>query len=302
MNCAKVTCPDCTDRTPRRVGELPTVGFFAGLKLHEPMAGGALYRCTRCDLLFRYPRLDFDKYSSLYDNEVTNIWDMPLLRRDQFLVKSFIENQTTVRSVLDFGCYSGHLLSSLRSNLVKFGVEVNSAAAQATRTKTGASVVKNLGELPSDLKFDVIIAMDVIEHIESPKKLVAGLLERLHPHGKLLITTGDSRTLLWRLVGARWWYSYFPEHIAFISQRWLEHNSSNLGFDVFCCKKFNYVDHTLFAKAKSFINFLFYLLAPSIHYHLRGHKSRARGGDGGVPGAGLSKDHLFIALSKRHDV
>jgi len=32
--------------------------------------------------------------------------------------------------------------------------------------------------------------------------------------------TGDSNNFFWKLSGVKWWYSTFPEHIAFISKLW----------------------------------------------------------------------------------
>lgn len=299
MNSNQVVCPDCAGRMSSIIGKLPMVRFFAGRQLSKPMRGGILYRCKCCDLVFRYPRLDIQEYVSLYDNEVTDIWKMVPLRRDQLLVKSFIEGQTTAKSVLDFGCYTGHFLSSLNPKLMKFGVEVNHAAAKFTEKTTNATVVRSISEFPPEVKFDFIVAMDVIEHFDSPKLFIASLIERLHPDGKILITTGDNQAYLWKIMGARWWYCYFPEHIAFVSRRWLGHHSLGLGFDVVHCKAFNYLDLPIFAQATSCMSFLLYLLAPSLHARLRRIRARDRRGDSGVPGAGLSNDHLFIALSKR---
>jgi SAM-dependent methyltransferase len=247
--------------------------------------------------MFRYPRLNLSGYVGLYNNQVTDIWVMRTLRKDQTLVKNYIESHSMARNVMDFGCYTGHFLAALKPTLQKFGVEVNQSAAALARDKTNATVVPHIDQFATEQKFDLIVAMDVIEHFESPSLLIKNLLARLSNNGRLLITTGDNRARLWRWVGARWWYSYFPEHIAFISQIWLKNLSKDLDFKIVYCESFNYLDHSLLRQAKSAASFLLYLIAPSVHAFLKRRKSISLDGDNGVPGVGLSKDHLFIVLA-----
>lgn len=298
MNATNISCPDCADRSATPVGELPKVNFFAGQKLPSPLSGGTLYRCGRCDLMFRHPRLNLSGYVELYNNQVTDIWEMHDLREDQTLVRNYIESQSAARNVMDFGCYTGHFLAALKPNLHKFGVEVNQSAAALAHEKTNATIVQRLDQFAIGQKFDLIVAMDVIEHFESPRLLVESLLARLSNNGRLLITTGDNRARLWRWLGARWWYPYFPEHIAFVSQRWLQHHAKGLSFKVVSCDPFNYLNHSVLRKAKSAASFLLYLIAPSVHAFLKRRRYVLLGGDSGVPGVGLSKDHLFIVLAK----
>jgi SAM-dependent methyltransferase len=247
--------------------------------------------------MFRYPRLNLNSYVELYNNEVTDIWAMRTLRKDQTLVKEYIERHSTAQNVMDFGCYAGHFLSALKPTLQKFGVEVNQSAAALARDKTNATVVPCLDQFAIEQRFDLIVAMDVIEHFESPSLLIRSLLARLSKNGRLLITTGDNRARLWRWVGARWWYSYFPEHIAFVSKPWVQHHAKDFCFKVVHCESFNYLDQSLLRQAKTAVGFLLYLIAPSIHAFLKRRKSVSLDEDSGVPGAGLSRDHLFIVLA-----
>lgn len=289
-------CPDCGSGGCASLGSLPDVPFFAGKVLAAPLPGGCLWRCRRCDLRFRWPTLP--DYERLYDNAKVDSWTTGPLRVDQQLVLQRLHEPATASRVLDFGCYSGGFLARLSPRFEKFGVEVATAAAEVARERTGARVVARLEELDAKLLFDVIVMMDVVEHVPSPLRLLEQLLQRLAPGGRLLLTTGDGGNLLWRLVGGRWWYCYFPEHIAFISARWARYHAARLGCRIDAVERFNYLDGEERKAAASWSRWLRYLMRPAHHARKRGRFLDRHGQDMGVPGIGLTRDHLFVQVSR----
>jgi SAM-dependent methyltransferase len=301
-----MNCPDCGSAQLRHLGVLPDVAFFAGSRLAQPLPGGELIHCTRCDLRFRHPHLGTTRYDALYDNARADTWAAGPLRVDQRLVRSLAQatSPTPARRpgaavrVLDFGCYAGDLLASLPAEFEKFGVEVNATAGARAASRSGARVERDLDHFPPELRFDLIVAMDVVEHVPSPRALFKRLLERLVPGGRLVITTGDSANWLWRLLGARWWYCYFPEHIAFISRRWLRYHASALGVSAQQARTFNYLDPAERPRfVKGWKALLRYVFAPA-KYALRQQRHFAQhGSDLGVPGIGLTRDHLLLVVS-----
>ena len=290
-------CPDCRGGYLRSLGRLPDVAFFAGRALAQPLPGGELLRCPRCDLRLRWPRLP--DYDALYDNTAVDAWAARALRRDQRLVQALVEAETGAASVLDFGCYTGGLLAQLPTHLAKYGVEVAQAAAAMAEATAGARVVSTLDAFPHDLRFDIVLAMDVIEHVPSPRALLEALLSRLEPGGSLVVTTGDGGNALWRAVGSRWWYCYYPEHIAFISARWLRFHARALGARVQGRHAFNYLEaEVAAARMKRWWGWLKYLSRPRHHARKRAEHLARHGSDLGVPGLGLSRDHLLLRLTK----
>jgi len=301
-----MNCPDCGCQRLRQLGVLPDVAFFAGSRLQQPLPGGELLHCTRCDLRFRHPHLGTATYDRLYDNARADTWSAGPLRVDQRLVQALAQGTVHAPTaaghgaprVLDFGCYAGDLLASLPAEFDKYGIEVNATAGARAATRAAARVERNLDHLAADLRFDLIVAMDVIEHVPSPRALLKQLVDRLTPGGRLVITTGDGANWLWRLLGARWWYCYFPEHIAFISRRWMHYHAAALGVSVRQVRTFNYLDP---AERPRFVRgwktLWRYVRKPAAHKLQQQRHAAQHGSDLGVPGIGLTRDHLLLVVS-----
>lgn len=295
-------CPDCGGTRLRTLGVLPDVAVFAGRRLPAPLPGGTLLRCAGCDLRFRHPRLAGADYDALYDNSEVDAWSAGPLRRDQQLVIAGLQQALAGREqsarVLDFGCYTGALLAALPANMQRHGVEVNAAAAVIASRQAGADVRARLEDFDGAAPFDAIVAIDVIEHMPSPREWAARLLARVAPGGVLIVTTGDGGNRLWRLLGARWWYCFYPEHISFISRRWLDLHAGRLGAGVQRCEVFNYLDETPGRRWRRWPEMMSYAL-----FRRRAERRRARrvargDADHGVPGIGLTRDHLFVMLKR----
>jgi 2-polyprenyl-3-methyl-5-hydroxy-6-metoxy-1,4-benzoquinol methylase len=298
----RIICPDCESPDLHLIGILPDVALFAGKPLDQSLAGGALYKCRICSLAFRAPRFDAGIYQDLYDNAVADAWTVDESRRDQKLVSTYLHgHMPSAGRILDVGCYTGALLGSMDSRFEKFGVEINSTAAGIARSKFNITTWRSLGEIPENVRFNAILATDVIEHLTSPRQFIESLLSRLEEGGFIVITTGDAENFWWKMTGAQWWYCSFAEHISFISKSWLDYYSRALNFRVIKAQRFRY--------KKLRFHWLRYafLLVYSLCLALRNKTSsllgrvRTRSPPGSAPGFGISADHLFIVISKSPD-
>jgi 2-polyprenyl-3-methyl-5-hydroxy-6-metoxy-1,4-benzoquinol methylase len=94
--------------------------------------------------------------------------------------------------ILDAGCGTGgnlDLLSGLGSDVT--GLEMEPGAAEIARSRSGKAVY--IGSLPDqvpfvDESFDLIVLLDVLEHIEDDIGALASLTAKLKPGGHLFIT------------------------------------------------------------------------------------------------------------------
>jgi SAM-dependent methyltransferase len=294
-------CPTCEAPNPIRLGRLPDSNWFAGTELEHPLPGGDLYRCTRCHLKFRFPVLSSVEYVRLYDNAITENWGREVERPDWERVVDVVERRVPLGGrVLDFGCYTGGLLARLAGRFDCHGVEVNRAAAASARATTGAAIMESVAKLSPALRFEAVIAVDVIEHVRDPRKLVEQLMSLVTDDGVLIISTGDAEHRTWQKFGANWWYCSYPEHIAFISRAWLDSLCEVTPVVVLEYKKFAYRRLAGFSRVFEFVGMIFYGWLPRTFLTLKRFKQQLRSQRGllRVPGNGVGADHLLIVLAR----
>lgn len=294
-------CPCCGAEDTVLLGRLPDSEWFAGKNLSHPLSGGCLYRCSECQLKFRYPVETLDTYSALYDNAETSTWPTETARTDWDLILVQINRLAPKGGrVLDFGCYTGGLLSRLDARYERFGVEVNRDAAHIAEDGIGARVWSTVHEIPVEQRFDVIVMADVVEHVPNPIALFDTLATRMADGGAIIVTTGDADAPLWSLFGANWWYCFYPEHIAFISLAWTRDTLCRRGWSILGHQRFRHGRLGIFRRLTDFALACVYGVAPRM-YFLAASYLKARTGRAGVtsvPGNGVSADHLLLVLCR----
>jgi len=150
-------------------------------------------------------------------------------------------------SILDIGCGNGALLAEIRKrgNWRVCGIETAATGAAIARrqgldVRLADASTSLVASFP-DQRFDLILSVEVIEHVYDPGSLLSQARLLLQPGGRLLLTTpyhGYLKNLLIALAG-RCDAHYNPlwdcGHIKFWSRRTLtaalEHAGfSNIGF------------------------------------------------------------------------
>jgi SAM-dependent methyltransferase len=292
-------CRACDAVEVRLVGRLPDTRVFAGRVRDEPLAGGDLWRCEECYLLFRHPLLHSSTYEEYYRDGSSEFWESREDREDFRLVRREIDGAQCRMRVLDLGCYNGSLLASLPGNHALYGIEANPAAAR-TATLRGIEIIasdfEDLDRL--DDRFDFITACDVIEHVPDPMDFLARLRGLLSKGGRVVLTTGDSDAWLWRLARANYWYCYFPEHISFVGRRWLQSVPPRVGLTPDQITKFNYRYRGLRLRAlRPLLGAALYASAPSLYQALHRRLGSGSAIPFAPPGCGATKDHVFCVLT-----
>ena len=125
-----------------------------------------------------------DKYYELLYKEVENIHPWFIARRKLF--ESIIKNNKDL-SILDFGCGSGNFLNYLSDlgYLDLTGVEISDILAKEDLESKNINIYK---ELPKFKKYDVILMMDVLEHIKDDVKIIKELKSHLSNRGLIIIS------------------------------------------------------------------------------------------------------------------
>lgn len=241
----KYICRACASQNISSLGKLPVMNSFAGKPLLASFVESSLYKCNDCSMLARHPVLAEAQYNKLYAVSDADVWSSNSLqlRKDQKIARSMIMAQYQIGcSVLDIGCYTGDLLASLPDRFLKNAVEMSENASRVAASKAINIVGKNLYEIDTDFKFDLIVAIDVIEHTVNPELFLLYLARFLKPNGAILISTGNADNWVWRRVKNKFWYSSYYEHISFIGQTWLAAFCDNNGYSVINLRKFCYAE------------------------------------------------------------
>ena len=170
-------------------------------------------RCNGCGLVFVNPRLPDDEIGALYDEDYyygrgfdrTTCYKGNDRRSPEDLAAEYRDVVDTLASaygsldgakVLDVGCGTGGLVRTLRTaGAQAFGVDSSPAAMQAC-AENGTPTLPSLERMLEDGEtFDIVVAMEVIEHALSPKAFLLETKKLVRPGGLLFLTTGN-----WNLV------------------------------------------------------------------------------------------------------
>ncbi len=215
------TCRHCESTALQDLGAAARARFFAGTALTPPLPGGRIFRCRVCRLAQRLPILSPEAYRRLYES-ASDHWAEPALRNDQLKARDHIRARLPGGGrVLDIGCAAGGLMLAMGEQFQTFGIEPSQEAA----SKAAASGVRILGSdfaclATTAQRFDVICAIDVIEHVPEPETFLRTAARALTPGGCIVISTGNADALAWRWMGPQYYYSHNAEHISFLSPDW----------------------------------------------------------------------------------
>lgn len=209
-------CRICGHGEAESLGQIPDCGEFAGQQISPPIKGGELWLCKLCGSMFRHPTLSANDYISLYEKAPSTVWVEGGIERNDFAtIYTYLKNHVG-GSVLDIGCYTGNFLASLPDKFKKYGVEPSYLASRSAISKGIDVLGKTLDELDSDKVFDVVVSIDVVEHVLDVEKFLSQALAHVKENGLLIISSGNPGCFFWKKVfKSRFWYNFFAEHVTF---------------------------------------------------------------------------------------
>jgi len=135
--------------------------------------------------------------------------------------------------LLEIGCAYGFFLDEARASFRVSGVELAPEAVAACRTR-GLDVVQEADDAfyRSRAPFDVVVMLDVIEHLQAPDEVLTTVHRHTRPGALMVISTGDFGSLAARLFGRRWRLMTPPQHLWFFTERSLKRLLEQRGFRV----------------------------------------------------------------------
>jgi len=145
----------------------------------------------------------------------------PVLRREFARTVDFIRRFRPSGRLLEVGCAYGFFLQEAKRHFDVAGLELSGDAAAHCRCH-GLDVdtgVADEAALARRGPFDVIVLLDVIEHLPQPQETLALLARHLNPGGVVVLTTGDFASSAARALKSAWRLMTPPQHLWFFTPR-----------------------------------------------------------------------------------
>jgi 2-polyprenyl-3-methyl-5-hydroxy-6-metoxy-1,4-benzoquinol methylase len=207
-------------------------------------------RCLECGALFIDP-VPSDRLAEIYPRNYYSF--VPPGRRslvqrvkdrlDRRLFKQVLRRVPGARlSVLDVGGGAGSQLDAVRACDARVAftqvVDFDSGAA-ALATKNGhAYFCGRIEDFETDRTFDLILLLNLIEHVRDPLAVLQKLRAHLSPHGEILVKTPNYDSLDARLFRHRNWGGYHaPRHWVLFTRESFERLAHRAGL---CVESFRY--------------------------------------------------------------
>lgn len=192
--------PERSSQKPCNPGESATAGVAA-----TPTAATSLPLASTLGNRHRKNPLNQPKVQNYYEFERNNV------------ITSIQNHGIQAKRILELGCSAGATGRRLKEVLGAdhyVGIEICEEAAEIAKTRLDEVHVANVEETPLEslgLKkgdFDLVLALDVLEHLYNPWEVLAQLTELLRPegHAVLSIPNVQNITLLNDLINGRWPY------------------------------------------------------------------------------------------------
>ncbi|MBN1495317.1 MAG: class I SAM-dependent methyltransferase [Spirochaetes bacterium] len=211
-----------------------------------------LVKCAHCGLEYVSPRPDPDEISAYYDDnyfmqrtdrgyndyfseamrqEIERVVLLNLADLDFF---SYEESLAGEKRVLDIGCAAGYFLNLMRDRgWETTGVDISPACVEFARGEGLAVYEDDYLEIAFARPFDLITLWASIEHLHHPDRFLEKAHDELKKGGLLYISSCRAGGLNFKsLMGSRWRFYNFPEHLYFFSRTLMEKILEQKGFRI----------------------------------------------------------------------
>jgi len=181
-----------------------------------------IVKCTSCEFLFTNPRPNPESLGDYYKSEDyishTNKSNSPInliykLARTQTLKWKFsLVNKTAPKTILDYGCGTGHFLNYCHKKEIKVnGFEPDEDARKIAQQNLGEAIFASTLAIKNT--FDVITLWHVLEHIPNLNEAMIWLKNHLAKNGRLIIAVPNSESYDAKIYDKYWAAYDVPRHL-----------------------------------------------------------------------------------------
>lgn len=201
------------------------------------------FRCKNCHLLFVYPVYDAHEiYNASYFNGGSHgfgfsNYETDKLASSKYLTKLLrwaLEAHTSPEPrLLDVGAANGFFLTICAEEGVRAeGIEISREAVEWAQ-KLGRNVTHStIEDFKTDQNYEIISALDVLEHISQPVQFVQRVRVLLKAEGIFLINVPYEGSFSAKLSGKKWHALLPPEHWFYFNKKSLREILESNGFEI----------------------------------------------------------------------
>jgi len=192
-----------------------------------------VFECKYCNLQLAKPQVNRETYNKKYQSKEYELYKrlaknvkkskMPLKylekQNPSYKLASKLVDIYKPSSVLEVGCGVGYLTYIIKMKVKNtFGVDISRKAIKIAKANFGSNYkVADIIKLKTKKKYDLIIAADLIEHLENPKLLVKKMRGLLNEKGIIFVTTPNKsfypKCSLWKTTDKP------PVHLTWLSEK-----------------------------------------------------------------------------------
>ena len=218
-------------KTEKKSRDISSAYTISESELEKP---DKIVRCMTCSLVFAIPETQVKEITQDY----VEMADPEYLKEEKgrrsqarIVLKKIAKFKKSGR-LLDIGCGPGFFLDEAkRQGWDVQGVDLSKWSKEHAKTYFSIDIFQ--GTLSSavfpDRAFDVIVMNDVIEHLEDPKVVLKEIRRILKNDGVIYISTPDIKSVLSRLLRAKWW-GINKYHLFYFSKKTIEKLFDEVGF------------------------------------------------------------------------
>lgn len=181
-------------------------------------------KCNSCKLHYFTPLIagTNEFYSELAVDDYYQIsWDY---RKIYSLLQNY-----KIESILDYGCGNGSFLRLLPGNLKKVGYDYN--APNINKNNLVISKL-DLNKLTSDTKFDMVISVQVLEHVSNIRKHLEKMKECLNDDGIMIVSVPNRDGIISHVEDEFNCLDFIPHHLSRWNNEVFSHISELLNLEL----------------------------------------------------------------------
>ena len=185
-----------------------------------------IYICEKCKLIFSEFATNIpksyveDKYNSIVDNIYIN----EISHKEKYflsLYKKISHCFDKKKTVLEIGSYYGVFGNIIKPNVKSYsGLELSVHGSEYAKNNYGLEIFNETikEHAKKNLKYDVIVMADVIEHLPDPFEILELIEKILNTDGLLIFTTFNMDSLYAKITG-RNYHWILPYHLFYFSNK-----------------------------------------------------------------------------------